>query len=60
MNLKNSIKADIFISVIYNFSLKKSEKILMKEFIKILPKIELHAHISGCMRKSTFIDFFKS
>ena len=32
----------------------------MKEFVKILPKIELHAHISGCMRKSTFIDFFKS
>ena len=28
-------------------------------FIKKLPKIELHAHLSGCIRRETFIKLLK-
>lgn len=26
-------------------------------FVRMAPKVELHAHLSGCVRKSTLIEF---
>ena len=39
---------------------EKERKARLKTFIRCLPKIELHAHLTGCVRRSTLEAFARS